>query len=502
MQKKNTLAFAALMAIGLLGLTMSPSALAATVTTPATSSVSSDSYSGSSVSLPAIVVTETAAGDIPAGTLILGLPAGFIFDTASAANVSYAGTGLAGSANVLFPDNTHASVNVTASSTSTGSLTIGSSVPLKVKVSAGAPVAAPGNITLSAGTIISLTTTSSFGTLTQVPGAATKLSFSVQPPATVGVNTAFAASVSAQDQFGNVLTSDSGRAISITAIMATGTATPASLGGMTSVNTSSGISAFISLTYPQADTIKLQASSNSLPSIQSNAIAITTTSTSTPPLYLKNGMLVKVEGKDTVYMVVNGKLRPFYSAAIFHARGKKFQNILTLTQAQFAQVTVGSPIGKEKDQDENEGERDSSRIIIVLPAGSTTTTSSSLASLTNLPEGTIVKVSGNPTIYIVQGGQLKPFTSMAIFNAYKKDLNALKVISASELNTLTLGSPAAFPDGTLLKGSDSTIYVARGGQLYGIPNMQTLSKNGLSLKNLLKVKDQEIKDIHHAGTED
>jgi hypothetical protein len=462
--------------------------LAATVSTPATQSVSSDSATGSSVSLPALVITETAAEDIPAATLSWTLPTGFVFDTASVANVVYTGTGLAGSSAVAFIGSTGFSITVTSTSTVAGSLSVGSVTPLKVKAASGTPIVAAGNIMLTAGTVTGIASTTSYGLLTQVPGSPSKLTFTVQPPATTTVGSVFSATVGVQDQFGNLATSDTGRNINILANLIAST-TSGSLSGSLSHTDASGLAIFSGLSFSAANQISLTASSTGLTNTTSNIITISTagSGTTTPPSRLcglRNGILVKVAGNPTVYMVVNCVLRPFNTPAIFHAKGKKFQDIITIPSL----LSIGREIGNGSDDDDT----------IVIPANS----SSTLPSISGLPDGSIVKIPGNPTVYIVSGGVLKPFTSLTVFKAHKKNLKDVKIISASQFASMTVGDPVNFPDGTLVKGSDHTVYVVENGQLLGIPSMGVLNKNGLSLKNLLKASDNDLKDLKHGGDKD
>jgi hypothetical protein len=472
-------------------------ASAATVTVPATANISSDSVSGASVSLPAMVITETAAADIPVGTLSWTLPSGYMFDTASVANVAYTGTGLAGGSTVAFNGTTGFSVTVTATSTVAGSLTVGSVTPLKVKATSGTTAAA-GNIMLTSGSITGVVSTTSFGLLTQVPGAANKLAFTTQPPANVVVGVNFGTTVSVEDQFGNVVGSDNSRNVVLSANLIAST-TSGSLSGTLNTNDASGVASFTGLSFSTPNQITITASSTGLAATVSSMVTIaTTTPTPTPTptvtptptptptsCTLRNGILVKVAGSPTVYMVVNCVLRPFNTPAIFHAKGKKFEDIEDVPSLNLG---IGKPVGDGDDNDST----------IIIPAGSSTSTP---PSITGLPDGSIVKVAGNPTIYIVTGGVLQPFTSPVVFKSHKKSFNQVKTISAAQFASLSVGAPANFPDGTLLKGSDNTVYVVEGGQLFGIPNPQVLKNHGWSFSSVLHVGNGDLNGLHHGGNE-
>ncbi|MEK7161104.1 MAG: hypothetical protein AAB729_00220, partial [Patescibacteria group bacterium] len=433
------------------------------------------------------------------------LPTGFVFDNNAIANVVYTGTGLAGSSTTSFLDNTHVSLNITSTSTIAGSLTIGSINPLKIKASNGTLLATNGQITLSAGIVAGITSTTSFDSLTQVAGAANKLQFSVQPQATSLINTSLSNfSVSVQDQFGNLVSADNGRTISLTPVVV-GSSTLGTLSGSIAINTTAGASTFTGISYNQIGTIQLRANASPLASNLSNNILFSATSTPTcstsNPInarLLKNGILVKIDDSDTVYMVVNNTLRPFMSAAIFHAKGKKFKHIEKISKDLFKQLGMGKPVSQRDDEDDEEDDD----TVITPPIYCLPASTSTPSSLSNLPEGTVVKVPGNPTVYLVLNGQLQPISSLSIFHSWKKRFEDIKEIPVSTLNTLPLGSPATFADGTLLKGPNHTIYVVKNGQLYGITSMKVMQKNGWSLSSVLQVRGQDLSSLTTGGIED
>ena len=468
---------------------------AATVGAVANTTVSSDSATGSSVSLPALTITESLPGDIAAGTLSWALPAGYVFDTSAPASVAYAGTGLAGSATTTFPDAMHFSIEVTASSSAAGSLTIGSTSPLKVKAASGTPLAASGNLTLSAGTIAGITSSTGFAGLTQVPGSANKLTFTTQPPAAITASSSqFGATVAVQDQFGNTVTADNGRAVSLSPALV-GTGTLGTLAGTVTVNTNAGLATYSGLSYSQTGTIQLTAQSAGLASATSGQIVASAGSVPTST-DLPNGILVKFPGDPTIYMVVNGTLRPFTSPAIFRARGKKFEDVRELDNEHANNFSIGRPVGQSNDDSENDGNNGSS--------GTTTptTVTSTPPSISGLPDGSVVKVANDPTVYLVVNGQLQAVPSLEVFRAWHKNFQDIQTITDSQLQSLTVSGVAGFPDGTLLKGSGPTIYVVKNGQLYGIPNMNVMNKHGYKLQNIIRVQDREMEHNGMGGVED
>ena len=277
---------------------------ATTITSPATANISADSATGASVALPAITINEGVAGDVQAGVQTWALPSGFVFNTASSADVSLTGAGLAASSSaVSFPDSTHFSINITSSSTAPGSLTVGSVTPLMVKAASGTPLAS-GNITLSSGNINGVTSATNFGTLTEVPGAANKLSFTTQPMATSTVNSVFSAGVSVMDQFGNTVTTNNGTSIMLSSNLVSGTA--GVLSGTSTMADTNGVANFTGLSFNQPAVITLSAQSTGLTGATSTQVNVGNSTTT--PLMLANGTLVQLQGNPTIYIVQNGKL--------------------------------------------------------------------------------------------------------------------------------------------------------------------------------------------------
>lgn len=161
--------------------------------------ISSDQFGTSSwTTLTGPTFTEGAAGDLGSGTFTLNLPAGFKFNSA----VGTAAEGGAGCAGLSTSAISYGGGDTTATVTLTGPSTMPcvlSFTGLQVQPSAGTPLAS-GAIT---GSGTANEPAGSYGTLTQVPGAAI-LTFGTQPSAgnTAGVAFATQPIVHSEDQFG------------------------------------------------------------------------------------------------------------------------------------------------------------------------------------------------------------------------------------------------------------------------------------------------------------
>lgn len=353
------------------------------------------------------VLTATSVGDFVAGQQItLAAPNGFAFRTANVTvtptNEINLGAG-SGVAITILPTSTAIAINIIAGNTSTSGASVSFS-GIQVYPTAGTPLASGYVVaSFSAG---SFTSPYNVGLLTEVPGIANKLGFTTQPKVNVLVNAVISPSpvVAMQDQFGNTRTSDAGT-ISISAVQAGNLTLAASgiLSGNLNVGAVSGSAVFSNLSYNIVDHIRLKATFASLSPSYSNQIYVysytpspTPNPTPTPGINLHNGQLVQVSGNSTVYMVVNGILRPFTSQALFNSHGKKFSDITIISASDFANYTVGAPVGH--------------------------------------PAGTAIKASGQTVYLVTPTGGVQGIPSMAVLNRLRIQTRSIIQVTDGELN--------------------------------------------------------------------
>jgi predicted esterase YcpF (UPF0227 family) len=227
-----------------IGLAFAQSALAdVTVSTPASASISADTTSathgnGTFTALNGPVLSESVAGDIGVGTVVLDVPAGFVFG-GTAPTCAGDQTKLVASVTA----NDAGTITCTVSQASTGPLGI-STTPealtfsgVQVRPTAGNPLAS-GSISLdpsSSSSIAGVDGSTHFGTLTEIVGAPAQLLFSRQPVGNVLAGVALSAqpAVKIEDVFGHVETSDTSHVVVSLAPNTAATASGAALSGTT-----------------------------------------------------------------------------------------------------------------------------------------------------------------------------------------------------------------------------------------------------------------------------
>ena len=110
------------------------------------------------------------------------------------------------------------------------------------------------------------------------------------------------------------------------------------------------------------------------------------------------------------------------------------------------------------------------------------------------PDGSLLIVSGSPTVYLVSNGIFIPFTNSQIFLAYGYQWQQIQTISRSDLNSQNIRAvPEPAPNGSIIKSQDNpTIYLIVNGQKSAIPSLAVFYRLGLNLKNLIVLSNQEI----------
>ena len=137
---------------------------------------------------------------------------------------------------------------------------------------------------------------------------------------------------------------------------------------------------------------------------------------------LINGRLYKVKDNPTVYLAAGCRLKPFRGAAVFHARGHKFQNIIELDSLEGFAV-------RQKP---------------VLPTG-----------------GTLIKGSNATVWFVTFDGKRRGFKTAAKFFALGFAFGQIQQISDEDLGLIVIAPPIDeqedHPDGSLVKCGNSAI---------------------------------------------
>jgi hypothetical protein len=263
--------------------------------TPATGggAISADTTGGTFTTLSGPSYSENASGDVGTGTIILDAPAGFIFDTGGIAPTvlitRLAGSGK-GTANIngvasgtaaAITSRTTTQIVFTVTSSSSAGVRCGLTWQnVRVRPTAGTPLASGKLSPSGTASMVAVSPTSNFGLLREVAGAPGGLDILTQPSATAMAGVAFAQqpALEVRDQFGNLRSAANG-VTSGTVVTAARLAGSGALQGTTSVASVDGIVTFTDLSHNVAANITIQFTAGSGTAI-SEAIAVSAASAS------------------------------------------------------------------------------------------------------------------------------------------------------------------------------------------------------------------------------
>ncbi|MBI4812155.1 hypothetical protein HY798_01745 [Candidatus Falkowbacteria bacterium] len=171
------------------------------------------------------------------------------------------------------------------------------------------------------------------------------------------------------------------------------------------------------------------------------------------PSLLPDGSLVKADNDSKVYQIDKVSKRWITDANIFITRGFKWADIKTLAASDLAIYPEGKAVGWS--------------------------------------DGTLIKSSDAPTVYVVSMEKKRPFSSAEVFVGLGYRWGNIKTISQSDLDQYESGvqiDTLSHPDGALVKFSDSpNIYLIEGGARKLIPSIEVFLKRGYGFSSVLIV---------------
>lgn len=222
------------------------------------------------------------------------------------------------------------------------------------------------------------------------------------------------------------------------------------------------------------------------------------------------GSLIKTGADPKVYLVENGKVRPFeISAAQFNKLGFDFAKVKIVSHDEMDSYALGLAVKYAPDntlvKDASDGriysaENGKKRYIGTASLfnflGFAWKTVKSLVSseidsfLTGepmrYPDGSLVKSDKNPVVYLINNGQLYQILSAGIFNSLKLSWKNIKTLPSAEIDALSKAGPAKHGEGTLIKAeSNPNIYVIKNGAKQIINSAAEFLQAGYAWANIL-----------------
>ena len=107
--------------------------------------------------------------------------------------------------------------------------------------------------------------------------------------------------------------------------------------------------------------------------------------------------------------------------------------------------------------------------------------------------GSLLKVKGNPTIWLIEDSLRYGIPSGGIFESRFRWQDIVEILSSSTLEQYAEGTNLKYPDGTLIMGSDKTVYaVSDNGKKRGFTSPDIFTGLGYKWENIVAISDAEL----------
>lgn len=176
------------------------------------------------------------------------------------------------------------------------------------------------------------------------------------------------------------------------------------------------------------------------------------------PINYADGAVVQEEGKPEVYVIANGEKKHIQDPKAFTDLGYNWNGIIKVKAGILGLYRSGDPLKSDSVH----------------------------------PEGALIRVAGNPTVYVIKGGKRVPLSSIQLFNAYKFDWNKVLVVDENQKDKFQESSALEYPDGSLLRSSDGKVYKIDQGKKRWVRSAEDLAGAGYKSDEIVNVSSAEI----------
>jgi len=119
-------------------------------------------------------------------------------------------------------------------------------------------------------------------------------------------------------------------------------------------------------------------------------------------------------------------------------------------------------------------------------------TPSPTVTVKSYPNGALLKVKGDPTIWLIEDSMRKGIPSAGIFESRFKWESIVEILSNDTLGEYAIGEAAKYPDGTLLASASGTVYAISEGKKRGITSPEIFEELGYKWENVIAVSNAEL----------
>ena len=197
----------------------------------------------------------------------------------------------------------------------------------------------------------------------------------------------------------------------------------------------------------------------------------------------------QVPEETTIWIIENGRRKGFSSQEIMASQGYDSQKIVDISRKQLEVYSTGL---LAKYPDGSLLQTINSPMVYLIEQGKkrvfemtgeqfsrlgfewSTIKKVSLEDLTAYSDGQKIKYGSdgelvttkNSTVYLIESGKRRAFTSATLFNKLGYDWSKIKIIENEEMESFLFGKKMKYPNGTLIRGADKpTVYFLENGVL-------------------------------------
>ncbi|MFA6097853.1 MAG: hypothetical protein WC788_09615 [Candidatus Paceibacterota bacterium] len=226
-----------------------------------------------------------------------------------------------------------------------------------------------------------------------------------------------------------------------------------------------------------------------------------------------NKSVIKVKGKPTVYVIEDGLKMPIQSPTVLASNGLSFADVEEVDQEEADTYSDGEPLNyadgtmvRESDRPEvyvvANGQKKHildpiafadlgynwNNVLVVAPKSlGIFSNAAPMNSNSAHPEGALIRVEGTNTVYVVEGGKKVPISDIQLFNARKYDWNKVLVIKDKQAKKFDVSTQLTYPDGSLIKDNSGKVYVVDHGKKRWIRSSEDFKKGGFKENKIVSV---------------
>lgn len=182
----------------------------------------------------------------------------------------------------------------------------------------------------------------------------------------------------------------------------------------------------------------------------------------TPHAGFRDGTLIQVSGEPAVFIISDGRRRPFSSAVVFEGLGYEWGDIVKVSRSETGIHPVGQPVQATSKH----------------------------------PNGTLLKGSG-AAVYWLEDGHRRGIPSMRIFSTWF-DTDEIVEVSDAVLGSYPTGRRLGYRSGILMLTAEGTVWIVSRGTRRAFTSAAVFTGLGYSFGNVRKVSSEEAR-LHRVG---